>query len=50
MLAAVKRHRTSLKNPPKTADEYLAILDRQQIPQTVLAMRNHVSLIYTEAS
>ena len=45
VLAAVKRHRTSLKNPPKTTDEYLAILDRQQIPQTVLALRNNMSLI-----
>ncbi|MCL2623473.1 MAG: PIN domain-containing protein [Planctomycetaceae bacterium] len=45
VLAAVKRHRTSLKNPPKTTDEYLAILDRQQIPQTVLVLKNHVPLI-----
>ncbi|MCL2118680.1 MAG: PIN domain-containing protein [Planctomycetaceae bacterium] len=45
VLAAVKRHRISLKNPPKTVDEYLTILDRQQIPQTVLALRNHVVLI-----
>jgi len=45
VLVAVKRHRISLKNPPKTVDEYLAILDRQQIPHTVHALRNHVSLI-----
>jgi hypothetical protein len=45
VLAAVKRHRTSLKNPPKTGDEYLAILDRQQIPQTVFALKNKASLL-----
>jgi hypothetical protein len=39
--AAVKRHRTSLKNPPKTVGEFLAILDKQQIPQTVLTLKNN---------
>ena len=41
VLAAVKRHRTSLKNPQKTVDEYLTILGKQQIPQTVLVLRNN---------
>ena len=32
---AVKLHRESLKNPPKTVDEYLATLERQSLTQTV---------------
>jgi len=32
---AAKRHRENLCNPPKTVDEYLDNLARQQLPQTV---------------
>jgi hypothetical protein len=34
-IQAVREMRTSLKNPPKTQDELLAILLKQQLPQTV---------------
>ena len=45
VFTAVKRHRLSLKNPSKTIDEYLDILAKQQIPQTVLVLRNNTSFI-----
>lgn len=37
--AAVKKHRNSLRNPSKTADEYLETLSRQQLPQTMERLR-----------
>lgn len=36
---AAARHRRSLKNPPKTVDEYLDTLLKQQLTQTVSALR-----------
>ena len=36
---AAARHRRSLKNPPKTVDEYLDTLLKQQLTQTVGALR-----------
>jgi len=33
--AAVKRHRLTLKNPPRTVDEYLETLAKQSLNQTV---------------
>jgi hypothetical protein len=36
---AVARHRRSLKAPPKTVDEYLDTLLKQQLTQTVSALR-----------
>ncbi|MGA2232444.1 MAG: hypothetical protein ABSH22_16235 [Tepidisphaeraceae bacterium] len=42
---AAKRQRQSLKNPPKTVDEYLTALERQSLPKTVAALRVHVDLI-----
>lgn len=36
---ALARHRRSLRNPPKTADEYLDTLLRQGLTQTVAALR-----------
>lgn len=38
---AAKRQRESLKNPPLTADAYLASLERQGISNTVAALRQH---------
>lgn len=35
VLEAVRRHRTSLKNPPFTADQYLDCLLKQKLPETV---------------
>lgn len=42
---AIKRQRESLKNPPKAKDEFLAILQKQQLPQTVSALRTYIELI-----
>ena len=42
---AIKRQRESLKNPPKAKDEFLAILQKQQLPQTVSALRAYIELI-----
>jgi predicted nucleic acid-binding protein len=42
---AIKRQRKSLKNPPKTKDEFLAILQKQQLPLTVSALRTYIELI-----
>lgn len=39
VLSAVATHRRSLKNPPKTAAEYLDILLRQGLPETVSQLR-----------
>jgi hypothetical protein len=39
VLEAAARHRRSLKNPPKTAEEYLEILAAQGLTQTVALMR-----------
>ncbi|MES2262571.1 MAG: PIN domain-containing protein [Pseudomonadota bacterium] len=39
VLEAVASHRRSLKNPPKTADEYLDTLLAQGLTQSVAAMR-----------
>jgi predicted nucleic acid-binding protein len=36
---AVARQRLSLKNPPKTVDEFLAVLQRCQLPLTVSKLR-----------
>jgi hypothetical protein len=36
--AAVKRHRLSLKNPPKTVDEYLETLKKQSLNQVAVEL------------
>jgi len=41
VLVAVKKHRLSLKNPPKTVDEYLATLEQQGLLKTVAFLRKH---------
>jgi predicted nucleic acid-binding protein len=43
--AAVKRHRASLKNPPKSVTEYLDIMERQGLPETVTRLRKYADLI-----
>jgi predicted nucleic acid-binding protein len=43
--AAAKRQRQSLKNPPKTVEEYLAALERQGLAQTVAGLRRFAELI-----
>ena len=42
---AAKRHRTSLKNPPKTVNEYLDALASQSLPETVSRLREFEELI-----
>lgn len=37
---AVANHRRSLRNPPKTADEYLDTLLKQGLPRTAGVLRN----------
>lgn len=43
--AAAKRQRESLKNPPKTVEEFLDILARQGLPQTVTRLGTFAELI-----
>ena len=43
--AAAKRHRASLRNPPKDVDAYLATLEAQGLAQTVAALRRFGELI-----
>ena len=45
ILQVVKKHRLSLLNPPKTADEYLATLEKQGLPKTVAFLREHADRI-----
>lgn len=42
---AIKKQRESLKNPPKEKEVFLAILQKQQLPQTVSALRDCIELI-----
>jgi hypothetical protein len=42
---AVKRQRESLRNPPKSALELLATLERHGLPQTVARLRGLLDLI-----
>ncbi len=43
--AAAKRHRASLKNPPKNVQEYLDTLAAQGLAQTVSKLREYSALI-----
>src|SRR5262249_17104856 len=43
--AAVKRQRESLQNPPKTAEELLATLESQGLPQAVARLRQFIDLL-----
>lgn len=43
--AAAKRQRQCLKNPPMAVDEFLQILERQALPQTVAMLRRYSELI-----
>ena len=42
VVAAAQTHRLSLKNPPKTAEEYLATLERQGLTQTASVLREYM--------
>jgi hypothetical protein len=41
---AAKKQRESLKNPPKTVEQYLESLERQGLAQTVAALREFAEL------
>lgn len=43
--AAARQHRQNLKNPPKTAEEYLVTLERQGLVKTAAHLRKFVALI-----
>lgn len=43
--SALKRMRKSLRNPPKTAEELLLILRKQELPQTCLALEKYLDFI-----
>jgi hypothetical protein len=42
---AAKKQRESLKNPPKSVEEYLHSLERQGLAQTVSALHRSAELI-----
>jgi predicted nucleic acid-binding protein len=42
---AVQLQRQSLKNPPKSVDEFLSILEAVGLPQTAARLRNHADRI-----
>jgi predicted nucleic acid-binding protein len=45
MLRVIKACRTKLRNPPKSAEEYIATLEQQGLPQTCRILRDAVDLI-----
>lgn len=45
MLRVIKACRTKLRNPPKSAGEYIATLEQQGLPQTCRILRDAVDLI-----
>lgn len=45
VIATVRETRLSLKNPPKDSREYLGILEKQTLPQTVAYLRDYENLI-----
>ena len=42
VIEAAHNHRTSLKNPPKTVEEYLDSLESQGLTQTASALREYM--------
>lgn len=45
VLSVIKASRTRLKKPPKSAEDYLATLEQQGLPQTCQILRNAIDLI-----
>jgi PIN domain len=43
VLEATENHRTSLKNPPKTVEEYIDSLESQELEQTAIALRKYAA-------
>ena len=44
-LGAAREHRESLHNPPKTVAEYIDILEKQELTQTVAMLREYAALL-----
>lgn len=42
---AIRRQRMALKNPTKTPEELLSILQRQQLPQTCLTLKEYIGIL-----
>lgn len=45
VMRTVQETRLSLKNPPKNSEEYLTILEKQSLPQTVACLKEYAWLI-----
>ena len=45
VVEAAKRHRASLRKPPKSVEEYLDALSRQELPETVRRLREYERLL-----
>lgn len=45
VVGAAREHRESLRSPTKTVPEYLASLERQELTQTVAALRDYASVL-----
>jgi hypothetical protein len=43
VVEAAKNHRLSLKNPPKTVEQYMAALEIQGLPQTAALLREYIA-------
>jgi hypothetical protein len=42
VIEAARRHRESLKNPPKTVEEYFEMLEREGLTETVAILRDYI--------
>ena len=45
VVAAVADHRAALVNPPKSPDEYLAMLEHHRMTETVSALRSFINAL-----
>ena len=45
VIATARQHRSNLKNPPKSVEEYLASLEQQGLHRTVAALREYMDHI-----
>ena len=45
VLLAARQQRAALRNPPRTVDEFLDTLLRQQLPRTVTYLRGRKELL-----
>jgi hypothetical protein len=45
VVVSAQRCRARLRNPPRTAEEYLETLERQGLPKTIFELRQYTSII-----